>query len=520
MSKIVDISAIMQVIGGIYLNPNLIDQDDKYRFCEEDFTEEFHKILFGSIYNLHQLGAKEISINAIEDYLEQRPKKYAVYKSNKGAEYLQRLSENIQLAAFDYYYNRMKKMTLLRMYQSVGVDVSWLYDIDNILDIKKKQAQEDWLDNTPIIKIADMIDDKINEIRLTYTGVVSDLHFEAAGNGLMDLLNSYKESPHYGVPLFGKYINTITEGAFLGEMYIESAPQNVGKTRRMIANACTIAYDTIYNIETNEWEPNNNAYPTLFITTEQTEDDIKRCCIAFLSGVEEGAIKHGEYTDDEWSRVLKAVDIMKKNNSLFIIHIPDFSINDIEKSIKIGIREHNVRYVFFDYIHTSMKILSEVSEKSGRISNLREDNVLFMLSAKLREIASTNQVFILTSTQLNGGYTTAETFDQNLLRGAKSIADKADYATIMLEVTSKDKEMLQSILAKGYAIPDVKISVYKNRHNGYKNILIWCIKRAGICRYMPIFITNNDYTLVENIEDIKIKVQDPQETNKIDISAF
>jgi replicative DNA helicase len=68
MPKYVDIPSIIQVIGAIYQNPSLLDEDDKYYFNEEDFTEEFHKILFGSIYNLHALGAKEISLNAIEDY--------------------------------------------------------------------------------------------------------------------------------------------------------------------------------------------------------------------------------------------------------------------------------------------------------------------------------------------------------------------------------------------------------------------------------------------------------------------
>ena len=139
--RYVDIPSIMQVIGGIYTNPSLLDMEDKYFFCEEDFTEEFHRIIFGSIYNLHMLGAKEITINAIEDYLEQRPKKLAVYKVNKGQDYLIKLSNSTQVAAFDYYYNRMKKMTLLRMYnEKCGMDLSWLYDIDNILDVKKKQA--------------------------------------------------------------------------------------------------------------------------------------------------------------------------------------------------------------------------------------------------------------------------------------------------------------------------------------------------------------------------------------------
>ena len=68
-ARYVDIPSIVQVIGGIYLNPSLIDDEDKYFFNEEDFTEEFHRILFGSIYNLHALGDNKITIQSIEDYL-------------------------------------------------------------------------------------------------------------------------------------------------------------------------------------------------------------------------------------------------------------------------------------------------------------------------------------------------------------------------------------------------------------------------------------------------------------------
>ena len=66
-TKYVDTSSLIQVIGCVYQNPSLLDNEN-YFFNEDDFTEEFHKILFGSIYNLHMLGAKTITINAIEDY--------------------------------------------------------------------------------------------------------------------------------------------------------------------------------------------------------------------------------------------------------------------------------------------------------------------------------------------------------------------------------------------------------------------------------------------------------------------
>ena len=74
-----------------------------------------------------------------------------------------------------------------------------------------------------------------------------------------------------------------------------------------------------------------------------------------------------------------------------------------------------------------MKILSEVTSKTG-IKGLREDNVLFMISIKLKDICNEYGVFILTATQLNADYTTAQQYDQNLLLDPE-IYSNFDYFT-------------------------------------------------------------------------------------------
>ena len=60
-----DTTAIVQVIGGIFIKNDLLD-DTNYIFHEEDFPEDFHKILFGSIYNLHLAGVNKITIQTID----------------------------------------------------------------------------------------------------------------------------------------------------------------------------------------------------------------------------------------------------------------------------------------------------------------------------------------------------------------------------------------------------------------------------------------------------------------------
>ena len=56
-SKYNDPTATMQVIGCVFNNPQLLDITDKYTIVDEDFSDSFHKVVFGAIYKLHELGA-------------------------------------------------------------------------------------------------------------------------------------------------------------------------------------------------------------------------------------------------------------------------------------------------------------------------------------------------------------------------------------------------------------------------------------------------------------------------------
>lgn len=506
MSNYVDITAITNVIGNVYANPRYLEAEDKYFFSEEDFVDDFHKIVFGAMFNLYQLGAKEITLTAIDDYLSSRPQKLAVYQTNKGPEYILRASENAKDTTFDYYFNRMKKMTLFRTYQKVaGMDLSWLYDCDNIFDTKKKQQQEEWLDNHSLEEIADIIDDKIIEARARSVDgtVVAGVQ---AGEGVCELIESFKEAPEIGYPLFGRYVNTVVRGARLKKLYLRSAATGVGKSRSMVADCCYIGCDQMYNIEEQKWETIGKAEPVMYIATEQDLSEVQTMMLAFLSGVNEEHILTGQYYAGEWDRVKKAAMLLKQS-PIYFENLPDFGLKDIENTIKRNIREHDVKYIFLDYLHTSMKILEEITKRSGGV-RLREDNILFMISIRLKDLCNQYGVFIMTATQLNADYVESETPDQNLLRGAKSIADKIDTGMIMLEATQKDRDSLQAIVQKlGVPMPDIKISVYKNRRGQWKGIYLWAKADRGICRIQPMFVTKWNYELCD-IEDLKIRVQD------------
>ena len=510
-SKYVDITSIMQVIGCVYNNPSLLDYTDKYTITENDFPDDFHKIAFGAIYKIYELGAEKITLENISDFLSSRPKSEATFKQQKGEEWLLKVADAAIPSAFDYYYSRLKKFSLLRAYDSYGIDISFIYDPDNILDTKKKQLQEDKLDNSTLEELAAIVDNRIEEIRMQY---VDDVNGEAyqAGDGIFDLIDRLKKYPEVGVPLYGPLINTVTRGARLKKFYLRSAPTGVGKSRTMIADACYIACNKIYD-EYFGWIKNGTSEPVLYISTEQEKEEIQTMMLAFLSNVPEDHILNGKYEGDEEERVREAAKILSES-PLYIEELPDFSLQDIEDTIKKNIRDRNVNYIFMDYIHTSIKILEEITRRSGGVK-LREDNILFMLSIRLKDICNQYGVFIMSATQLNGSYTDADTPDQNLLRGAKAIADKIDFGSILLGVKQEDIESLQTILSSNqFETPNLKLSIYKNRRGRYKGVLLWCKGDLGTCRVKPMFATTYNYEIIP-MDDLKIITEDEGAFGKI-----
>ena len=486
-------------------NPSLLEEDGRYFYNENDFMSDFHRIVFGCINNLYQMGAKKITTVDIENYLIGRPEAKQIYMASKGSEWLTQTAENADIANFEYYYSRMKKMTLLRGYESCGMDVRFLYNPDEIFNEQQKKQQEDYLDSLSLNEIADLIDNKIFEIRAKCVDNATD-EATSIGDSIFDLLDSLSKEPDMGKAMYGQYINTITRGCRLKKVYLRSGATGQGKSRTMMADACYLACDRMYDKTSDSWIDIGDKNPVTFISTELELSELQTMALAFLSEVNEEHILSNRYDFGEYERVQQAAEILK-TSPIYIEELPDFNLKDIENTIKRNIRVNECQYVFLDYIHTSMKILEEISRRSGGV-RLREDNILFLLGVKLKDLANQFGVFILSGTQLNADYTTSDTPDQNLLRGAKSLGDKIDVGMILLEATKEDQEKVQEIVkTRGCAMPNVKMSVYKNRRGQWNRIYVWMDADKGTCRFNPVFVTDYQY-MPKDIPNTNIKVKE------------
>jgi hypothetical protein len=67
---------------------------------------------------------------------------------------------------------------------------------------------------------------------------------------------------------------------------------------------------------------------------------------------------------------------------------------------------------------------------------------------------------------------------------------------ILLDVTEEDKEHLMGILNEGaQKIPNVKLSVYKNRRGAYNKCYLWMYADKATCRFEGLFCTDYNYEL-------------------------
>lgn len=478
------------VFGTIMHEPHLLSLSDKYLLNEDDFIGKLNKIIFGAIYNLSHKGAGKITPLDVDVYLASYDVQHQTFVNDGGKDYLDNvyaLTEEFSMATFEFQYERVKKFSTLRELRSKGIDVSEFYNPSFINQVE----EENRFNALTIEQILSKVRDKVQLVENHNLAIRTEGKY--AFEGVKDLLNSFKAIPELGFRLEGDIFNYATRGARLGKLYMYSAPSGGGKTRTMVGNACSIAFPRIENGYVCEPE---ELQPVLFVATEMQPDEIQTLILAWISGVNEEKILLNTCTDDELMLIDKAVYIMEKYKTNFIIeNISDPTVQSVKSVITNHIITNNIQYIFYDYIFTSPGLMAEF-----KASNLREDVVLMMLSNTLKEIAAEKNVFIMTASQLNGDWAKTTIRNANTLRGAKSLADKIDCGMIGVRGVKEEVEhVIPYCESKGYPVPNMVIDIYKNRRGKLCDVKIFRLFDYGTCRTKDIVVTTNStYEVIDD----------------------
>lgn len=408
-TNLVDKNAIMQVIGCLIRNPLLFSEVGN-NLNIDDFDNNLTKSIFNAIYNLYQLGADKVNIVDIDNYLQQYGGVYSNFQKENGIVYLQDCYELAQVENFQYYFNRLKKFSALRKLNKSGIDVSDIYD-DDMTNSKKEKEKMDAFDEMSVQDIFSFINKRVSDIEYQY-----NINKQTACNAfdsIKELKEELKQTPEIGAPLQGDIYNVIVRGARKGKFYLNSGASGSGKSRKLIGNACKLAYPYHYDDYRKEWVRTGSEEKTLIITTELEKDEVQTIILACLSGVNEEHILYGIYVDDEEERIDAAIEQMKKYQNLFIESVPDPNINQIKIIIKRHVAMNQIVNVMYDYIFSSPNLLGEF-----RDLRIREDTALMMLSTALKDLAVEYNLYVESGTQLSGNYDEWEGVrNQTLIRG-------------------------------------------------------------------------------------------------------
>lgn len=528
ITNLFDKMAVLQVIGCLIQQPDLLD---KYPLLVQDFNgEAFHQIVFSCIYNLHQQGVKVIDYMAMDDHLSSRPKQQKIFEDNQGDKYIHDAIELCEPENFEYYYYRVRKLGLLRYYEAVGYDTSNVFN-PTIVDPTELEKEQQKLDNYTIENIIEIVEVKtVIDPKRMYQSVGKTTG-QLAGTGLLDLVNSYKETPELGFPMQSEFMNFLLRGARRGTFYLRSGGTGSGKSRLSIADTICASVPWVWDLKKKKWIHTGYSIPSLIITTELKTAEVQTIVAAYVSGVSEDVILDNNYKAGEYERVVQATQYIE-SSPLYIERLPNFDLDDVTGIIKKYHCEKGVELVNFDYLHSSIKMIIQLSTLSKGM-RLREDQMLFMASDALKTCSTDLDIHIDSATQLNGEYKEAKEKDQTLLRGSKSIADRIDAGYIAMIPTQMELNAIKPILENHiYPVPNMIFHLYKCRRGKFTRVKVWLHVDLGNCRVEDLFVTTYENILipVDRLTiDIAQKIIDehsvddneaPEELHKVVTTSF
>lgn len=248
------------------------------------------------------------------------------------------------------------------------VTLSYKRDLLKTLEEVKSLALND---SAQLTEIDAMVSSKLNELTQSY--IVAN-EVENYGEKIDEIWEEIKKRRQVTdaipnkYPLLGKYFSFEP-----GELYLISARMKMGKSALFLNYAQYLCEAGV---------------PTLYLDTEMSDVRFSERLISNISGVEVAKVRNGNYSREEESRIMAAIQRIKKYPFVHLF-IPDFTDEQVFAVIKILKYKMNLKFVIYDYI------------KGNTTSSSELYNILGARCDKLKEIAGMENIPILAGAQLN-----------------------------------------------------------------------------------------------------------------------
>ena len=482
---------IQQILGSLMKHPQFLSEIDKYSLSMTDFSTKFEKYIFTAIQGLWRNGAPKITAFDIESYMEANEGAKKLFEQQNGLEYLQDIEEFSNVENFPYYYAKLKKLNLLRDLKKQNFPVSEFYQEDLTAPDAAEINQR--FEDLTVTDIITAVKKRLLVLESDYAGTEEVQEWDISGD-IDDIVDSFGEDGSVGLPIQGSIFNRVIDGAQRSCLTIRSGASGTGKTRNAVADACLLAFPLRYNSATAQWEQVGSNQKVLFIITEQTDKQIKKMILAYLTDINESKFKYGRFTEEEKKVIEQGKQVMKEFASNFIlVRIPNPTIDLVKTKVREKVLLHDIGYVFYDYIFIGPALLNEF-----RGFGVRNDEVLLMMATALKDLAVELDVCVFTSTQVNANADNNTNIrNEASLAGGRSTINKADNGAIMARPTKEELETLEPIIAT-YGKPNLVTDIFKVRSGEWTQVRIWSIMDLGTMKREDLFITDSRLEVIKD----------------------
>lgn len=475
-------------------NPTIL-YNPRYKISRKDFSPIlFHYYLFGCIENIACTGVEEIDANAITAFITSSDKykeQYNVLKDNDYVDFIEQYKEIVAQGdkTAEFYYNNVKKYSLVREYKDKGFDISEIYD-----EGKDESEEKQRLNGISIDEILNHFERIQVELSKEY-GSEAPVEESWVGDNTAELLEIFKESPAVGCCFNSPYLSTVSAGWQRGHLILRSMPSGTGKTAQAIGDLCLVCAKKIWDVNKRKYVDNPQYQGKgFYIHTEQKQfEEIQPRFLSYLSNVECYRIMAGQLTKEEEQRVIEAGEILK-DSGIRLINLPKFTMQSIRDTIKTMVLQYNCTYGVFDYIFDNTFCLQEYRSKVGNSG--RQDMMFLAVATDLKEMAEEFDIGLMSMTQTNGKEKTATIIDEGCVFGSTQMKNKVDTGVVSMYPKKAELEIIAPLIEKqNFKVEKINIvtSVYKGRYNKYGVALkIWQHLDRNTGRITDYFCTNVD----------------------------
>lgn len=344
IASLIDNNNTMQIIGCLIKEPTLL-LDPKVHINEQlDFTEKVHKLIYSAIYNLFNSAAVSITPIDIDNYLSNYNVNYEYYKNSNGLQYLNDAEDLAQPENFFYYYDRFKKLSLLRYLKSQGYNIKEVYN-EEIQSPKKEIEMEEKFNAMSLNDIFNFFKMKIDDAEKKFRAKNSDRSIVASEN-IDEIVNSFKYNPEVGLPFYNDIMNTIVRGQRKGKFYISSSSTGAGKAllngTKVLSEKGYIPIETL-KINDKIYGEDGKLYNVIGVypqgkkqiwEVEFSDGNIIKCCEEHLWNFQTSSMRHNK--SKKWNtatikQIKENYSLRNKNNDGWNIYIPMNKIIDYPK---------------------------------------------------------------------------------------------------------------------------------------------------------------------------------------------